>query len=163
TCAPYVFSGCCGFLFQAEDGIRDFRVTGVQTCALPIYRLMFPIHDSRGRCIGFGGRVLKDDTPKYLNSPETVLFHKGRELYGLFEARQALRDIPRLVVVEGYMDVVGLARHGIDFAAATLGTATTTEHLNRLFRLADEVLFCFDGDRAGRDAAWRALEVALPE
>src|SRR5690606_40176815 len=83
TCAPYVFSGCCGFLFQAEDGIRDFRVTGVQTCALPIYRLMFPIHDSRGRCIGFGGRVLKDDTPKYLNSPETVLFHKGRELYGL--------------------------------------------------------------------------------
>ncbi|HLU05927.1 MAG TPA: DNA primase [Woeseiaceae bacterium] len=126
-------------------------------------RLMFPIHDSRGRCIGFGGRVLNDDTPKYLNSPETVLFHKGRELYGLFEARQALRDIPRLVVVEGYMDVVGLARHGIDFAAATLGTATTAEHLNRLFRLSDEVLFCFDGDRAGRDAAWRALEVALPE
>src|SRR5690606_10235296 len=126
-------------------------------------RLMFPIHDSRGRCIGFGGRVLSDDTPKYLNSPETVLFHKGRELYGLYEARQALRDIPRLVVVEGYMDVVGLARHGIDFAAATLGTATTTEHLNRLFRLADEVQFCFDGDRAGRDAAWRALEVALPE
>ena len=126
-------------------------------------RLMFPIHDSRGRCIGFGGRVLGGDTPKYLNSPETVLFHKGRELYGLFEARQALRDIPCLVVVEGYMDVVGLARHGIDFAAATLGTATTTEHLNRLFRLTDVVHFCFDGDRAGRDAAWRALEVALPE
>ena len=126
-------------------------------------RLMFPIHDSRGRCIGFGGRVLGDDTPKYLNSPETVLFHKGRELYGLFEARQVLRDIPRMVVVEGYMDVVGLARHGIDFAAGTLGTATTIEHLNRLFRLTDEVLFCFDGDRAGRDAAWRALEVALPE
>jgi DNA primase len=126
-------------------------------------RLMFPIHDSRGRCIGFGGRVLGQDTPKYLNSPETVLFHKGRELYGLFEARQALRTIPRLVVVEGYMDVVGLARHGIDFTAATLGTATTSEHLNRLFRLTDEVLFCFDGDRAGREAAWRALEVALPE
>ncbi|MEX2125435.1 MAG: DNA primase [Woeseia sp.] len=126
-------------------------------------RLMFPIHDSRGRCIGFGGRVLGQDTPKYLNSPETVLFHKGRELYGLYEARQALRNIERLVVVEGYMDVVGLARHGIDFAAATLGTATTDEHLNRLFRLSDDVLFCFDGDRAGRAAAWRALEVALPE
>jgi DNA primase len=126
-------------------------------------RLMFPIHDSRGRCIAFGGRVLGDDTPKYLNSPETVLFHKGRELYGLYEARQALRSIVRLVVVEGYMDVVGLARHGIDFTAATLGTATTSEHLNRLFRLTDDLLFCFDGDRAGRAAAWRALEVALPE
>ncbi|MGH8168330.1 MAG: DNA primase, partial [Woeseiaceae bacterium] len=126
-------------------------------------RLMFPIRDSRGRSIGFGGRVLGQDTPKYLNSPETVLFHKGRELYGLYEARQAVRNIERLVVVEGYMDVVGLARHGIDFAAATLGTATTGEHLNRLFRLSDDVLFCFDGDRAGRAAAWRALEVALPE
>ena len=126
-------------------------------------RLMFPIHDSRGRCIGFGGRVLGQEAPKYLNSPETVLFHKGRELYGLYEARQALRNISRLVVVEGYMDVVGLARHGIDFSAATLGTATTEEHLNRLFRLTDDVLFCFDGDRAGRAAAWRALEVALPE
>jgi DNA primase len=126
-------------------------------------RLMFPIRDSRGRCIGFGGRVLGQDTPKYLNSPETVLFHKGRELYGLYEARQALRSISRLVVVEGYMDVVGLARHGIDFTAATLGTATTSEHLNRLFRLADDVVFCFDGDRAGRAAAWRALEIALPE
>jgi len=126
-------------------------------------RLMFPIHDSRGRCIAFGGRVLGDDTPKYLNSPETVLFHKGRELYGLYEARQALRSIARLVVVEGYMDVVGLARHGIDFTAATLGTATTGEHLNRLFRLTDDVIFCFDGDRAGHSAAWRALEIALPE
>ncbi|HWM29103.1 MAG TPA: DNA primase [Woeseiaceae bacterium] len=126
-------------------------------------RLMFPIRDSRGRSIGFGGRVLGQDTPKYLNSPETVLFHKGRELYGLYEARQAVRNIERLVVVEGYMDVVGLARHGIDFAAATLGTATTADHLNRLFRLTDDLLFCFDGDRAGRTAAWRALEVALPE
>ena len=126
-------------------------------------RLMFPIHDSRGRPIAFGGRVLGQEEPKYLNSPETVLFHKGRELYGLYEARQALRNIRRMVVVEGYMDVVGLARHGIDFAAATLGTATTDEHLNRLFRLTDDVLFCFDGDRAGRAAAWRALEVALPE
>lgn len=126
-------------------------------------RIMFPIRDARGRCIGFGGRVLGDDEPKYLNSPETVLFHKGRELYGLHEARQALRSIERLVVVEGYMDVVGLARHGIDFAVATLGTATTDDHLNRLFRLCEEVLFCFDGDRAGRRAAWRALENALPQ
>ena len=126
-------------------------------------RIMFPIRDVRGRCLGFGGRVLGDEEPKYLNSPETVLFHKGRELYGLYEARQAMRNIERLVVVEGYMDVVGLARHGIDFAVATLGTATTDEHLNRLFRLGDEVLFCFDGDRAGRTAAWRALENALPQ
>jgi DNA primase len=126
-------------------------------------RLMFPIRDSRGRTIGFGGRVFGDEEPKYLNSPETVLFHKGRELYGLYEARQALRNIQRLVVVEGYMDVIALARHGINFAAATLGTATTDEHLNRLFRLCDEILFCFDGDRAGRSAAWRALETVLPQ
>jgi DNA primase len=126
-------------------------------------RIMFPIRDSRGRCIGFGGRVMGQEEPKYLNSPETVLFHKGRELYGLYEARQALRNIERLVIVEGYMDVVGLARHGIDFAAATLGTATTDEHLKRLFRVTDEVHFCFDGDRAGRAAAWRALETALPQ
>jgi len=126
-------------------------------------RIMFPIRDSRGRCIGFGGRVMGQEEPKYLNSPETVLFHKGRELYGLYEARQAIRNIERLVVVEGYMDVIGLARHGIDFATAILGTATTDEHLNRLFRLSDEVHFCFDGDRAGRAAAWRALETALPQ
>ncbi len=126
-------------------------------------RIMFPIRDSRGRCIGFGGRVMGKDEPKYLNSPETVLFHKGRELYGLYEARQAIRNIERLVVVEGYMDVVGLARHGIDFAAATMGTATTDEHLNRLFRICDEIHFCFDGDRAGRAAAWRALETVLPQ
>ncbi|MDH4125583.1 MAG: DNA primase [Gammaproteobacteria bacterium] len=126
-------------------------------------RIMFPIRDQRGRCIGFGGRAIGDGEPKYLNSPETVLFHKGRELYGLYEARQALRHIDRLVVVEGYMDVVALARHGIDFATATLGTATTAEHLNLLFRLTDNVLFCFDGDRAGKAAAWRALENALPQ
>ncbi|MEM8816049.1 MAG: DNA primase [Pseudomonadota bacterium] len=125
-------------------------------------RLMFPIRDARGRTIGFGGRTLGDGEPKYLNSPETVLFHKGRELYGLYEARQALRNMERLVVVEGYMDVVALARHGIDFAVGTLGTATTPEHLNRLFRLTDKVDFCFDGDRAGKQAAWRALETALP-
>ncbi len=126
-------------------------------------RIMFPIRDTRGRCVGFGGRVLTNEEPKYLNSPETVLFHKGRELYGLYEARQALRNIDRLVIVEGYMDVVGLARHGIDFAVATLGTATTDEHFKRLFRVCDEVHFCFDGDRAGRAAAWRALETALPQ
>ena len=126
-------------------------------------RIMFPIRDPRGRTIGFGGRALGDGEPKYLNSPETVLFHKGRELYGLYEARQALRHIEKLVVVEGYMDVVALARHGIDFSIATLGTATTTDHLNALFRLTENVYFCFDGDRAGKVAAWRALENALPQ
>ncbi len=126
-------------------------------------RIMFPIRDSRGRTIGFGGRTLGDGEPKYLNSPETVLFHKGRELYGLYEAHQALRHIEQLVVVEGYMDVVALARHGIDFSIATLGTATTADHLNALFRLTDNVCFCFDGDRAGKAAAWRALENALPQ
>ncbi len=126
-------------------------------------RLMFPIRDARGRCIAFGGRVMGDGEPKYLNSPETVLFHKGRELYGMYEARQAIRHIERLVVVEGYMDTVALARNGIDFAVATLGTATTSEHLNRLFRLTENVYFAFDGDRAGRKAAWRALENALPQ
>ncbi len=126
-------------------------------------RIMFPIRDARGRCIGFGGRVIGDEEPKYLNSPETVLFHKGGELYGLFEARQAIRNIEKMVVVEGYMDVVGLVRHGIDFAVATLGTATSDDHLQRLFRLTDAVFFCFDGDNAGRAAAWRALETALPQ
>ncbi|HET9680221.1 MAG TPA: DNA primase [Gammaproteobacteria bacterium] len=125
-------------------------------------RVMFPIRDARGRTIGFGGRVLGKDEPKYLNSPETPLFHKGRELYGLYEARQALRNITQLVVVEGYMDVLALAQHGIRYAVATLGTATTVEHLNRLFRICPEIIFCFDGDRAGRQAAWRALENALP-
>jgi DNA primase len=126
-------------------------------------RVMFPIRDSRGRVIGFGGRVINpDDSPKYLNSPETALFHKGQELYGLYEARQAMRHIERLLVVEGYMDVIALAQQGIDYAVATLGTATTAEHVQKLFRLANEVVFCFDGDRAGREAAWRALESALP-
>jgi DNA primase len=124
---------------------------------------MFPIRDRRGRVIAFGGRVLGDDTPKYLNSPETPLFHKGRELYGLFEARQASRHIERLIVVEGYMDVVALAQHGIRNAVATLGTAITSDHITPLFRTAPEVVFCFDGDRAGRDAAWKALDIVLPE
>jgi DNA primase len=126
-------------------------------------RVMFPIRDTRGRSIGFGGRVLDGSEPKYLNSPETELFHKGRELYGLFEARQATRSLQRLLVVEGYMDVVSLHQAGITYAVATLGTATTPEHLQRIFRLVGEVVFCFDGDRAGRAAAWRALENAVGE
>jgi DNA primase len=124
-------------------------------------RLMFPIRDSRGRVIGFGGRIIDQGEPKYLNSPETPLFHKGRELYGLYEARQARADFKRLMIVEGYMDVVRLHQAGITYAVATLGTATTQEHLNKIFRLTSEVVFCFDGDRAGRQAAWRALENSL--
>jgi len=125
-------------------------------------RLMFPIRDSRGRVIGFGGRVIDQGEPKYMNSPETPLFHKGRELYGLYEARQARGDFRRLLIVEGYMDVVRLHQAGITYAVATLGTATTQEHLNKIFRITSEVVFCFDGDSAGRKAAWRALENALP-
>lgn len=125
-------------------------------------RLMFPIRDGRGRVVAFGGRVIDAGEPKYLNSPETPLFHKGRELYGLYEARQARADFRRLLIVEGYMDVVRLHQAGITFAVATLGTATTQEHLNKIFRITSEVIFCFDGDRAGRQAAWRALENALP-
>ncbi|HEY3699750.1 MAG TPA: DNA primase [Spongiibacteraceae bacterium] len=125
-------------------------------------RVMFPILDSRGRVIAFGGRVLNDDKPKYLNSPETVIFHKSRELYGLFQARKAVRHLQRLVVVEGYMDVVALTQFGIPYAVATLGTATSTEHLQKIFRHCAEVIFCFDGDNAGRQAAHRALEAALP-
>ena len=124
-------------------------------------RIMFPIRDARGRVIAFGGRVLGDDKPKYLNSPETPVYHKGRELYGLYEARQARRKPDRFLIVEGYMDVVALAQHGIDFAVATLGTATNTTHLTRLFRMVPEVVFCFDGDDAGRTAAWRALQASL--
>jgi len=125
-------------------------------------RIMFPIHDSRSRVVGFGGRVMGDDSPKYLNSPETPIFHKGRELYGLYEARKALKDITSLLVVEGYMDVVALAQYGIRNVVATLGTATTADHLEKLFRSTHEVIFCFDGDRAGKDAAWKALETTLP-
>ncbi len=125
-------------------------------------RIMFPIRDRRGRVIAFGGRVLGDDKPKYLNSPETAIFHKGRELYGLYEARQALRKLERMVVVEGYMDVIALAQHGIAYGTATLGTATSHTHLDRIYRLCPEVVFCFDGDEAGRKAAFRALEAALP-
>ncbi len=125
-------------------------------------RIQFPIRDRRGRPIGFGGRVLDDGTPKYLNSPESPVFHKGQELYGLFEARKAVRHLERILVVEGYMDVVALAQFEINYAVATMGTATTNEHLERLFRTVPEIVFCFDGDRAGREAAWRALENTLP-
>ena len=126
-------------------------------------RVMFPIHDRRGRTIAFGGRVLqKDDGPKYLNSPETPLFHKGRELYGLWQVRQANQKIARLIVVEGYMDVIALFQHGIAQAVATLGTATTPDHAELLFRNAPDVYFCFDGDAAGRRAATRAMESVLP-
>lgn len=125
-------------------------------------RVMFPIRDSRGRVIAFGGRVLGDDKPKYLNSPETPVFHKGQELYGLYEARKSSRDLDEILVVEGYMDVIALAQQGLRNAVATLGTTTSEEHIKRLFRVVPSLLFCFDGDSAGRNAAWRALESCLP-
>jgi DNA primase len=127
-------------------------------------RVMFPIQDRRGRVIAFGGRILSkaDDGPKYLNSPETPLFHKGRELFALWQVRQTHSKIPRLIVVEGYMDVIALFQHGITQAVATLGTATTRDHAEILFRNCADVYFCFDGDRAGRSAAWRAVESVLP-
>jgi len=126
-------------------------------------RIMFPIRNPRGQVIGFGGRVLDRGEPKYLNSPETPVFSKGRELYGLFEARDAIRRENCVLVVEGYMDVVMLARHGVGNAVATLGTSTTPDHVRKLLRLADRVVFAFDGDAAGRKAAWRALEASLPQ
>ena len=124
-------------------------------------RIIFPIVDVRGNVIGFGGRVLGSGEPKYLNSPETPLFEKGRELYGLYQARRAIRDAGRVIVVEGYMDVVALAQHGVEYAVATLGTATTPMHVQKLLRQTDEIVYCFDGDNAGRRAAWRALENSL--
>lgn len=126
-------------------------------------RIMFPIHDRRGRVIAFGGRALSDDGPKYLNSPETTLYHKGRELYGLYLARQRSSRLDSIIVVEGYMDVVALAQFGFKNVVATSGTATTTSQVELLFRSADTVVFCFDGDKAGRQAAWRALEATLPK
>lgn len=125
-------------------------------------RIMFPIRDKRGRVVGFGGRVLEDGGPKYLNSPETRIFHKGQELYGFYQARQANRQLQRLMIVEGYMDVVALSQFDISYSVASLGTSTTPEHIQMLFRAAPEIVCCYDGDRAGRDAAWRALENALP-
>lgn len=156
--------------FAAQYGQGKLIASGLQLKneAGKIYdrfrgRLMFPIRNRKGQVIGFGGRVLGTGTPKYLNSPETEVFHKGSELYGLFEARQQTRNLERLLVVEGYMDVIALAQFGISYAVATLGTATTQQHINLLFRQVPEVIFCFDGDRAGKEAAWRALETALPE
>ena len=125
-------------------------------------RLMFPIRDRRGRVIGFGGRVLGEGTPKYLNSPETPIFHKGNELYGLYELKQRHRNPKTILIVEGYMDVVALAQFGVDYAVASLGTSTTAEQLQLLLRNAEQIVCCYDGDRAGREAAWRALETALP-
>lgn len=125
-------------------------------------RIMFPIHDYRGRVIGFGGRILDAGEPKYLNSPETPLFQKGHELYGLYQALKANRTLTRVMIVEGYMDVIALFQHGVTYAVATLGTATSAHHLQRLFRYTSEIVYCFDGDEAGRTAAWRALQVTLP-
>jgi DNA primase len=125
-------------------------------------RIMFPIINVRGQVIGFGGRILDKGEPKYLNSPETSLFEKGRELYGLFQAQKAIRAGQKVLVVEGYMDVVALAQHGVEYAVATLGTATTPYHIQKLLRLTEQIIFCFDGDKAGQKAAWRALENALP-
>ncbi len=124
-------------------------------------RIIFPITDQRGRVIGFGGRILDQGEPKYLNSPENTVFHKGFELYGLYETKMALRKIERIIVVEGYMDVVALAQHGINYAVASLGTATTTEQIQKTFRTTHEIIFCYDGDNAGKKAAWRALENTL--
>lgn len=143
-----------GLVVPGEEGKRYDRFRD---------RIMFPIINPRGQVIGFGGRVLDRSEPKYLNSPETPVFEKGRELYGLFQARQAIRGAGRVVVVEGYMDVIALAQHGVGYAVATLGTATTPWHVQKLLRHTDEVVFCFDGDAAGRRAAWRALENSLSQ
>ena len=145
-----------GFLIENPENKRN-----------PVYdrfrnRIMFPIRDQRGRVIAFGGRVIGDDKPKYLNSPETPVFHKGEELYGLYEAKQKVRKLERILIVEGYMDVIALSQNEINYCVATLGTATSTSHLKKLFKLVPEVVFCFDGDNAGRDAAWRALQQAIP-
>lgn len=143
-----------GLVIEGEGGKRYDRFRD---------RIMFPIVNVRGNVIGFGGRVLDKGEPKYLNSPETKLFEKGHELYGLYQAQKAIRAHQRVVVVEGYMDVVALAQHGVEYAVATLGTATTPFHVQKLLRLCDQLVFCFDGDRAGQKAAWRALENALPQ
>lgn len=143
----------CGLMIRKDSSLYDrFRD-----------RIMFPIKDKRGRVIAFGGRVMGQGEPKYLNSPETPIFHKSNELYGLYQARQANRKLSRLLIVEGYMDVVALAQFGVNYAVATLGTATTASHLQQLFRTTRELVLCFDGDRAGRDAALRAIEHGLPQ
>ncbi len=156
------------------EAVADYLDPALETCGLVIAnegkrydrfrdRVMFPIRNERGKVIAFGGRVIGAGEPKYLNSPETPLFHKGRELYGLFENRRGIQQAGRAVVVEGYMDVVMLAQYGVDNALATLGTAVTPEHVSKLFKLVDDVVFAFDGDTAGRKAAWRALENSVPQ
>ncbi|MBL4828767.1 MAG: DNA primase [Aliivibrio sp.] len=142
-----------GMLIENDKGHRYDRFRG---------RIMFPIRDRRGRVIAFGGRVLGDEKPKYLNSPETPIFHKGKELYGLYEVLQAYREPPKVLVVEGYMDVVALGQFGVDYAVASLGTSTTGDHIQMLFRQTSTVVCCYDGDNAGREAAWRTMENALP-
>jgi len=145
--------GETGLVISSDEGKRYDRFRD---------RIMFPIINMRGQVIGFGGRVLDRGEPKYLNSPETPLFEKGRELYGLFQAQKVIREVKQVLVVEGYMDVVALAQHGVEYAVATLGTATTPYHVQKLLRLTEHIVFCFDGDKAGQRAAWRALENALP-
>lgn len=141
-----------GLVNEGEEGKRYDRFRD---------RIMFPILNQKGKIVGFGGRVIEKDEPKYLNSPETLIFEKGHELYNFFTARRAIRDAERVIVVEGYMDVVVLSQHGIEYVVATLGTATTPHHVQKLLRQTDNVVFCFDGDDAGRKAAWRALENSL--
>ncbi|MGZ8194142.1 MAG: DNA primase [Methylosarcina sp.] len=143
----------CGLLGRNEEGDLYGRFRG---------RVMFPIRDKRGRVIGFGGRMLDDSLPKYLNSPETSLFQKGKEVYGLHELLRKNSKPQRILIVEGYMDAIALAQFGIHYAVATLGTATSQSHLELLFRLTTEVVLCFDGDKAGREAAWRAMEPIFP-
>ncbi|MDD1618626.1 MAG: DNA primase [Methylococcaceae bacterium] len=142
-----------GVMVRKDDGQAYDRFRG---------RIMFPIRDKRARIIGFGGRVLDDSLPKYLNSPETSLFHKGKEVYGLYELLQKNSKPQRILIVEGYMDVIALAQYGIDYAVAALGTAASQAHLDLLFRFSSELVFCFDGDRAGREAAWRAIASVFP-
>jgi DNA primase len=143
-----------GLVIEGEGGKRYDRFRD---------RIMFPIVNVRGQIIGFGGRVLDKGEPKYLNSPETTLFEKGHELYGLYQAQKSIRAQQRVIVVEGYMDVVALAQNGVEYAVATLGTATTPFHVQKLLRLCEQIVFCFDGDKPGQKAAWRALENALPQ
>jgi DNA primase len=157
-----------------EAAVSDYASKALETAGLVVVgdggkrydrfrdRIMFPITDQQGRVIAFGGRILDKGEPKYLNSPETPLFVKGRELYGLHQARQAIREAGQVIVVEGYMDVVALAQQGVEYVVATLGTSTTADHVKKLFRQADRIVFCFDGDTAGQRAAWRGLENALP-
>ncbi len=168
--APPGWDGLQNALTEAATGVEKLLEAGLvsRNDRGRVYdrfrgRIQFPIRDVRGRIIGFGGRLLGDgDGPKYLNSPETPVFHKSEELYGLYEARKSVRNLDRLIVVEGYMDVVALAQFGVPNAVATLGTASGEPHYRKLYRYVDEVVCCFDGDRAGRRAAWRALENALP-